>query len=159
MVVGLLFQCKMKLLFVALFIFIANSFAVDVKSIVPSFLMPQESLANGSSANQAVIKNNNSSSKRLYCNGKNSDSVFCTNNEPKAYIVKLESSSKQQSNSTNSSAIDATQNTNSNQKTMQDQDVRNAMGKYQGGMSLPIAPTDDIKMNINQQQLEFNIKY
>ena len=52
-----------------------------------------------------------------------------------------------------------TSGTNSNQNTMQDQDFKNAMGKYQGGMSLSLAPSDNVKMNINQQQLQFNIKY
>lgn len=160
MAADLLFRFKMKLLAIILIFYIANSFAIEIKAAVPSFLVPTESIVSSASSNSLVDSKPSSTSKSWYCNTKDSDNVFCGNNNPKTSSIEYESSSNQQLNGDNrGELVDASQNTDSNQKTLQDQELRNAMEKYQGGLSLPIAPTDDVKMNINQQQLQFNIKY
>ncbi len=144
----------MKLLTIFLVFYIFHVEAEGIKSGVLSFLMPTESLNT-----KTVGGITNNSTKECYTG--NVADVICNKN-PSAYQTKYESSTKINgydiSNHEQTVSV-ATAGTNSNQNTMQDQNFKNAMGKYQGGMSLPLAPSDNVKMNINQRQLQFNIKY
>ena len=47
----------------------------------------------------------------------------------------------------------------SNQNSLQDLSTKEAMDKYYGQMTLPIEPIKDLKMNINGQQIQIDIKY
>ena len=153
MVVDHLFQYKMKLLILVLCIF--NAEAEVIKNGVPSFLMPTESPDNKIVA--GIVQNSTQK-----CNTDDSGSSVLCNKDSSAYSLKYESSTN--SNGYNISnygqTYDATaRGPNSNQNTMQTQSLKNAMGQSRGGISLPIAPSGNVKMNINQQQLQFNIKY
>jgi hypothetical protein len=158
----------MNLLAIVLVFCIAGSYALDVDDFVPAFLMPTKSESSNDEPVKPLvdIKRNSSSTTSWYCNRNhgNSVNVFCNKNNSSqvVYSVTYESSPNAQANKIIDDSVagtDVTQNTYSNQKTLQNQDVRNTLEKTQGAFALPISPSDDVKMNINQQQVQFNIKY
>ncbi len=155
MVVGHLFQYKMKLLTIFLVFCIFYVGAEDIKTNLPSFLMPVDSLST-----QTIDGITNNSIKE--CNVENGIDVVVCNKNSLAYAVKYESTTKSSGYDTSSHQQTTTQTawgTNSNQNTMQDKELKNAMENYKGGMSLPIIQSDTVKMNINQQRLQFNVRY
>ena len=116
------------------------------------------------------VKRNSSSSTSWYCNrnSTNSVNVFCNSSNQSNDMLLYKDANKASVNDKTNYQTEignvnqppiANQSTGSNQNTLQDQETKNAMQKYQGGMSVPLVPSNEVKMNINQQQLQFNIKY
>ncbi|MDQ5921075.1 MAG: hypothetical protein QG673_1131 [Pseudomonadota bacterium] len=163
---------------------VANS--LQLSDFIPGYLSPtKESYESGNVKVKPLVesKRNSSTTKSWYCN-RNHDSannVFCdrTDNEVVHSLSYDESSisgdrTKIVDNAvtdySNSSAYGnnnfymnqnnyVNPNTSSNQNTMLDKGVKNTLQKSQGGLYVPIQPGKDVNMNVNQQQIQFNIKY
>lgn len=94
-----------------------------------------------------------------------SNNVFCnkgTNTTDKSVVFESSGTNKVEDKMVDNS-VGANGNNisqpSANQQTLQDQQVRNAINKTQNGFSVPLQPSDDVKLNINQQQIQFNIQY
>ena len=144
--------------------------ALGMDDFVPAFLMPSGD-ANTQTESIPVkplvdIPRNSSATKSWYCNRNpnSAGNVFCNKNTASTAIKSYtyESSATGDKTKVVDNSVTGTkfgQNTAANQETLQNQDLKNTLQKNQGGFMVPIAPSDNMNMNINQQQIQFNIKY
>ena len=165
----------MKILFllIAALLYSQSVVALSLSEFVPSFLQSSES-TEYDNRDEVVkpfisVKRNASGSSSWYCTRmQNSVSnVFCEKesssiarkivygNHSNGNTVAVDSSS------TSNSAI--TQNMNERTATFQDPKVTNMLLKEQDQIQnsalIPLQPSENVKMNINAQQIQFNIKY
>lgn len=153
--------------------------ALGLADFVPGFLVPAN-VSESSGADDTLpvkplvdAKRNSSETDSWYCAHNKQQSVgnvFCNKNNSSAVagrVLTYESSPQGDTNQVvDSSVVRAGEglkpvgpSTTSNQFTLQDQQLKNAFDKTQNNFSVPIQPSNDVKMNINQQQIQFNIQY
>lgn len=159
----------MKFILIIFIFAFANCFALQMSDYVPNFLLPSDGTTESVQIPVRALvdtKRNSSSSKSWYCvrNQDNVGNVFCNKTNTSDVVKSLTYESSTVGDKTK--VIDNTvtgnkigQNTSSNQATLQDQEVKNSLQKSQGGFMVPIAPSKDVNMNVNQQQIQFNINY
>ena len=141
---------------------------IGLEEFVPEFLRPSsESYASNTIPVKPLVevKRNSSEDKSWYCNRNkiNVNNVFCKNNN--AFTVDSSGNTESKVLGDRTAVVDNSiqgskigQNTIANPTTLQDQEVKNTLQK-QNGFLVPIAPSSDVKMNVNQQQIQFNNKY
>ncbi len=153
--------------------------ALGLADFVPGFLVPAN-VSESSGADDSLpvqplvdVKRNSSETDSWYCahnKQKSVGNVFCNKNNSSDVVGKAltyESSPQGDTNQVvDNSVVKAGgipkpigPSTTSNQFTLQDQQLKNAFDKTQNNFSVPIQPSNDVKMNINQQQIQFNIQY
>ena len=153
--------------------------ALGLADFVPGFLVPAN-VNESSGADESLpvkplvdAKRNSSETDSWYCAHNKQQSVgnvFCNKNSSSGVagrVLTYESSPQGDTNQmVDNSVVKAGgvpksigPNTSSNQFTLQDQQLKNAFDKTQNNFSVPIQPSNDVKMNINQQQIQFNIQY
>lgn len=164
-VVDRLFQFSPKHSIVVLGFLSIVAFAANFSEFVPGFLMPKhkESVVFNESAEIRPIvniKRNSSDSKTWYCNrisGGGSGDVFCSRRESAV------NSNVDMGSSDHTKVVDTVTRddslSNANQSSMQTQQTKNMVTQYQDMPAIPINTGKDVDMKINQQQIQFNIKY
>lgn len=149
-----------------------NINALEVNDFVPGFLMPTPESAELELPVKPLVdtKRNGSATTSWYCNRNpnstdQNENVFCNKNGNGSTVKNLRYESASISGD-KTAVIDNTVTgvkiggtTSANQNTLQTPDLKNSIQKSQGGFMVPIAPNNDMNMNINQQQIQFNIKY
>ncbi|MBP9723078.1 MAG: hypothetical protein KBD64_08005 [Gammaproteobacteria bacterium] len=149
--------------------------ALGLSDFIPDYLVPakesNESRAlMGSAPVKPLVetKRNSSATKSWYCNRNqnNAGNVFCKKNDDNQIVHSLtyneSDASGDRTNIVDNAVADKNylgQDTSANQTTLQDKEVKDSLQKSQGGVFVPIQPSKDVNMNINQQQVQFNIKY
>lgn len=168
----------MKLLgsaFVLLVVCIPSALALSLSDFIPDYLVPdKESEESRTSMVAAPVKplvetkRNSSATKTWYCkrNQNNVGNVFCNKNDDNQIVRSLTynegDASGDQTNMVDNAVANKNyrgQDTSANQQTLQNKEVKNSLQKSQGGLFVPIQPSKDVNMNVNQQQIQFNIKY
>ena len=166
----------MKFYFVMLLVLfkINNCYALGLADFVPGFLVPsnvnEAGLADDTLPVKPLVdvKRNSSQTNSWYCArsqaGGARSNVFCNKDSSSAVAQALTYESnptadrnKVVDNSVTGSKLNL--NTSSNQSTLQDQQLKNAINKNQNNFLVPIQPSNDVKMKINAQQVQFNIQY
>ena len=160
-----------RLLFVLEILYFSQSFSLGLADFVPSFLTTKQNvnqaksiaINNNESSNVQLAVNTNASSNVAYCdNLKNRgfhSSVFCAQNESQN---RLNVAPLNSNNATSANVISndtSVPQTTVNQSTLQDQELKNAMSRYNSTYMLSIQPQNDVKMNVGVNQLQLNIKY
>ena len=145
---------------IALFLvnYLPSSYAVDLSDFLSGFLVP--------STESGSVVDIGSNMNGWHCNRRNDNisDVFCGHHSRDNIPKNIDYSDTITSDKTSmldrsSSSTKVDQYTFANQITFQDLNLRNSLQHLQSGLWLPITPDRDIKMNINQQQIQFNIKY
>ncbi|MCX8514767.1 MAG: hypothetical protein ORN24_04290 [Burkholderiales bacterium] len=135
-------------------------FALSLSDFVPSFIYGRNESFNGEVKPIVNVKRNSSGENIWYCirNLKNITNVFCNkSNQSNAVTFNNSSGDK-------SPVIDSSANNNNGQQlnnvpaTLQDQNVKDAL-KNQNLIFLPLTPEENLKMDINQQRVQFHYKY
>jgi len=165
----------MKIIFILISILLYSQsvVALSLSEFVPSFLQRSESKeydARDAAVKPFVsVKRNTSSGSSWYCTRmQNSVSnVFCEHesaNVAKKIVYGNHNNDNTvvvDSSNTSNSAI--TQNMNERTATFQDPKVTNMLLKdqdqIQNSALIPLQPSENVKMNVNAQQIQFNIKY
>lgn len=162
----------MKLYYVIFFALfsINNSYTLGLADFVPGFLVPSD-ISESSGADETLpvkplveAKRNSSQTNSWYCTRSQSNNVFCNKNTnlAVAHVLTYESNPNADNNKVVDNSVSGTKlnlGTNSNQNTLQDQQLKDALEKNQNNFSVPIQPSNDVKMKINAQQVQFNIQY
>jgi hypothetical protein len=154
---------KFILCCIYLFLFVKSISAISLSDFVPSFIYDHKESQSFEIKPFVNIKRNSSSENIWYCNRslKNITNVFCNKSIQHNGVI------DNSSNSDKSQVVDnsATNNNSNNNQllnnvptTLQDQNVRDAL-KNQNTIYLPLSPEDNLKMDINQQRVQFNYKY
>jgi hypothetical protein len=146
------------------------SLALSMSDFVPGFLTGKSNKESAVIDTQlpvrplVEVKRNASGSDTWYCNRMQNtvSNIFCEKNRSSQVVKqitydgsKIADQSRMVDNSTTANYAQPS----ANQSALQTQETKNLIQKYQDNFTVPVPTGKDVKMNINQQQIEFNIKY
>jgi spore maturation protein CgeB len=145
----------------------SNSMGLGLADFVPSFLVPSQH-KESDTAHLPVkpliaVKRNASSSGSWYCNRLHNSvsNVFCNESNSSTVVKKVtfDGTTGDKTTVVDNSVAGNYAQSSANQSALQDQQTKNAIARNQPDFSVPIQTSKDVNMNVNQQQIEINIKY
>lgn len=155
-------------------VFSGAGIALSLTDFVPGFLLPEDH-AESDAANLPIKplvdpkRNASSGEKTWYCTRMQNgvSNVFCNKNTDVTKVITYGNNVKQDKPNVIDNAAasnnDINQNMAARTTSFQDQKVTNLLQKQQdqiqNNASIPLQPAKDVKMNINAQQVQFNIQY
>lgn len=161
---------KIWVFFLSIILFCGVIDALSLSDFVPSFLdSSNKNLESSSEVKPFVdVKRNASSSSPWYCTRmqNNVSNVFCDKESlsvAKAVVYGNKSDNTKMVDNAVTTSETLNQNMNQRVSTFQDPKVTNLLlrdqDQIQNSALIPIQPSENVHMDVNAQQVQFNIKY